>query len=62
MNDQDQPRPTTKGYAVSVDLRDVVGGAGILLALAGASAFHWGAGVFVAGAGLFAVAAKLTRA
>lgn len=61
MSDHPHGAPQAPRYAVSVDLRDVLGAAGILLALAGAAAFHWGAALFVAGAGLFAVAAKLTR-
>lgn len=61
MSEQPTGPAQPPSYAISIDLRDVVGGAGILLALGGACAFHWGAGLFVAGAGLFAVAAKLTR-
>lgn len=61
MSDQSPAPAQPPRYAVTFDLRDVVGGVGILLALGGASAFHWGAGLFVAGGGLFALAAKLTR-
>lgn len=61
MSDQPHGPVPPAPYAVRIDLRDLIGGAGILLALGGACAFHWGAGLFVAGAGLFAVAAKLTR-
>ncbi|MFY9294003.1 MAG: hypothetical protein WAP03_25410 [Methylorubrum rhodinum] len=61
MSDQPPAPAQPPRYAVTFDLRDVIGAAGILLALGGASAFHWGAGVFVGGLGLFALATKLTR-
>lgn len=52
---------TPNKYAFKVDARDVLGGSGALLVLAGAASFHWGAAVAVLGFGLCALAYRLAR-
>jgi hypothetical protein len=53
--------PPPRDFHLRIDLRDILGVAGALLALVGAAAIHWGLAAAVAGAGLFAVAYRLSR-
>lgn len=44
-----------------VDLRDVMGGAGVLLAVAGAAVIHWGFALIALGLGLTGAAWHLAK-
>jgi hypothetical protein len=55
------PQPQAKNWHIRIDVRDLAGGAGLLLGLVGAATIHWGLAVAVAGAGLFAFAFRLSR-
>lgn len=48
-------------FRLAVDARDVIGGAGLVLAFGGLATVHWGLAVAVAGGGLFALALRLAR-
>lgn len=61
MADEQPILPADRRWQLSVDLRDVIGAAGVFLAVAGAAAIHWGAAVFMCGAGLVALAYRVAR-
>lgn len=53
--------PVPARFRLTVDARDVIGAAGVLLVFAGLATVHWGLAVTAAGAGLFALALRLVR-
>jgi hypothetical protein len=57
----DDVPPPRDPFHVRVDLRDLLGAAGLVLTLGGAAAIHWGLALVVVGAGSFALAYKLSR-
>ena len=53
--------PAKARWTLALDVRDVVGAAGLLLVLIGAAALHWALAVIVLGAGLAALSWRLAR-
>jgi hypothetical protein len=45
----DEPTGPAERWRVSLDLRDVIGGCGVLAMLVGAAAFHWGLALLLLG-------------
>jgi hypothetical protein len=56
-----QPDAPKNTFALVIDKRDVIGGAGFLLALVGAALIHPGLATLVLGGALIAVAWRLSR-
>lgn len=64
MSDTPDPSPPSaipRRFRLTLDARDVLGGAGLLVAVSGLAFVHLGLAAAVVGLGLFAVAAKLSR-
>lgn len=53
--------PQERGWNIRIDLADVIGAAGLVLALVGAAFINFGFAIFVAGTALCAVAWRMAR-
>lgn len=54
-------QPIPAKFRLTLDMRDVIGGGGVLLVFAGLATVHWGLAVSAAGAGLFVLGLRLAR-
>lgn len=60
-NDPQHETPPLPGWNIRIDLTDVIGAVGLVLAIIGAIVINFGFAIFVAGTALCAVAWRMAR-